>query len=253
MGEMSDYRDFFGKNAEKYASSKPHKSGRDLEELVLHLNLESGDYCVDLATGTGFTAFALARRVAKVAALDGTPQMLQKAKKLATEQDIHNIEFVAGRVENLPFQDSSFDVITCRRAAHHFADKTVFLKESFRVLKPGGRIGIVDFVEPESDSENLLNQMEIIRDRSHVSAETLANWNGLVRDSGFTVEYTQELAEMRPFEEWLYPVNREDPAGSEILEFVGSRSEEELGKAGFLKKDMILRKQVMVLIARKER
>ena len=153
---MSDFKEFFSKNADSYANSQSHKKGEDLIQLIQALNPVVSDTAIDLASGTGFTAMELASRVSKVVAFDGTREMLEKAKALASERGIGNIEYVLGDVSELPYPESTFDIITCRRAAHHFTDKKKFLSELFRTLKKGGRMGLVDMAVPEAPRYRIL-------------------------------------------------------------------------------------------------
>ena len=98
---------------------------------------------LDVATGAGHTALAFAPHVAKVTATDITEEMLAQAKKLAASRGLGNVKTVPAKAEDLPFPDMSFDLVTCRLAAHHFADVAAFAAEAFRVLIPerpaGGR------------------------------------------------------------------------------------------------------------------
>ena len=83
---------------------------------------------MDIATGTGFTAFAFAPKVAYVVATDLTPEMVAKAAELAKEQAIENITFSVAAAESLPIATASLDLVTCRLAPHHFQDVPKFLR-----------------------------------------------------------------------------------------------------------------------------
>ena len=85
---MSDFRDFFSKNAESFAKSLSHRSGEDLAILIEHIKPAAGETALDLAAGTGFTSLALAKKVSRAVAYDGTPEMLEHAKTLAREEGI---------------------------------------------------------------------------------------------------------------------------------------------------------------------
>ena len=248
---MSDFRDFFSKNAENYSKSISHKSGSDLNELIERLNPGKDQTAIDLAAGTGFTALALSKRVARVVAFDGTEEMLDEAKKISAKEGILNIDFVLGNVESIPFPDSSFDIATCRRAAHHFTDKAKFLAEVFRILKPGGKIGIADMTRPETDDLDFFNELEKIRDTSHASAETVPAWKSLVEKAGFSLLEVVEMNEEFPLEKWLYPVKPDTPQGQKAYDAMAKASEDTLRRTKIDMEKRILTKGRIVLIASK--
>ena len=248
---MSDFKEFFSKNAESYSKSVSHKSGEDLALLITHLDLDRSQIALDLASGTGFTAMALAKEVSSVVAYDGTSEMLEQAKKLASERDIRNIEYVIGDVSGLPFESESFDIVTCRRAAHHFTDKAKFLSEAYRVLKQGGKLGLVDMASPEADRNDVFNSLERIRDNSHVGAEKVSVWTQLVKKSGFEIVQSIGSEEEYTLERWLSPVPVDGEQGRELSEFVRNTPKELLLNANIDPEKLTLLKLRITLIAKK--
>lgn len=248
---MTDFRDFFSKNAENYSKSNSHKTGSDLHELIERLNPGKEQTAIDLAAGTGFTSIALSKRVARVVAYDGTEEMLDEARKISVKEGVSNIDFVLGNVESIPFPDSSFDIATCRRAAHHFTDKAKFLGEVYRILKPGGKIGITDMTRPGTDDLDFFNELEKIRDTSHASAETASEWKSLVTKAGFSLLEVVEMDEEFPLEKWLYPVKPDTPQGQKAYEVMAKASKDTLRRAKIDIEKRILTKGRIVLIASK--
>ena len=104
-----------------------------------------------MATGTGNTAFALAPYVRRVIGLDVTTEMLDQARRLTSERDVKNVDWVLGDAARLPFQDDTFDLYTVRAAPHHFPDVDAFLDEAFRVLKPDRDAAFIDSPGPAVD------------------------------------------------------------------------------------------------------
>ncbi len=193
-------REQFSQNAEFYAKSTVHAKGDTLNVLVDFADPNGTERALDIATGTGFTAFAIAPLVAHVTATDLTPVMLEEAKKLAAERKLHNIDFRVAAAESLPFDSESFELVTCRIAPHHFQDVHKFLAETYRVLRPDGVFCMVDSVCPES--ERLIewqNRVEKLRDASHVWSYPPSQWRELISQAGFTIEREANTpnAEMR--------------------------------------------------------
>src|SRR3990172_4657996 len=107
----------FNRQAANYAPNESHARDRDLDLLIDHLYLRPTDRVLDVATGTGFTAFALARAAGWVAGLDLTLGMLRAAQRLSPAS---GVRWVAADAGALPFGDATFDAVTVRRAPHHF-------------------------------------------------------------------------------------------------------------------------------------
>ncbi len=248
---MSDFRDFFSKNAEAYSSSVSHKTGADLGILIDYLKPEHNMQALDLATGTGYTAAALSERVSRVVAYDATPEMLEQAKNLASEKNLRNIEFLSGDVMELPFDDNTFDIITCRRAAHHFTDMKKFLSEARRVLKVGGKLGIADMARPERDESNIFNKLEIIRDNSHVAALRVSTWKEILLGAGFKLEKMWSSEELYSVEKWLSPVKMESEAGQEVKKLIEETNEILLKNGNVDREKQTILKPRIVVVAGK--
>lgn len=250
---MADFKEFFSKHAEEYSRSTSHASGKDLKILLEILSNRRYANALDIATGTGFTAIAISKLCDKVTALDPTSAMLDQARKNASGvEGTEKISFVEGRAESTGFPDESFDLITCRRAAHHFEDKLVFAREVARILKGSGLFALVDFVSPEQDSDRLLDELERIRDPSHVHAASETEWIGILENAGLKPLDISKDLDARTFYDWLYPVDPKSSEGMSSSDFV-SLNTENLIRAGVWdpNKNKLL-KQRMILIAGKK-
>jgi len=240
-----DVSEFFGKNAEKYAKSTSHAKGEDLSILVSHLPLDEGMSALDVAAGTGFTSLALSEHVGVITAFDRTVQMLEEAKKLFEKEGRKNAVFVRGDVSEMPFLDGTFDVVTCRRAAHHFHNKIQFLGEANRVLKSGGYLGLVDMVSPENDEMDMFNNLERLRDHSHASAGSAKFWKRAVEGMGMEIIFVEEFPEKVSFEKWLYPVDTKSSEGKECIDYLENNREKfsnliNYDGEGFMKSRIVL-------------
>src|SRR5207247_1324957 len=142
-------REQFGRQAHHYVASPVHASGAD--DLVALLDPPADAIALDVGTGAGHTAHALGRRCRYVLAGDITPEMPAETRSLSGGLGLDNVQPVFVLAEHLPFADASLDVVSCRLAAHHFADAPAFCREAARTLKPGGRFLVHDTISPESD------------------------------------------------------------------------------------------------------
>ena len=198
-------QEFFSKHAADYAKSASHAHGSDLARLIEFLQPEPSETALDLATGTGFTAMELSFKVKQVVATDITEEMLLEAQKLAGKRGISNIRFEKADACDLPYENLCFDIVTCRRAPHHFRDIPKFLREARRVMRPGGRLGIADMT-PLEGCEDFFNAIERLRDATHVRALSPAEWKSHIRDAGFSATSGVTVSEPITFERWLSPV-----------------------------------------------
>src|SRR5512147_3028254 len=103
----------FAQRAAFYATSAVHKDKAVLDRLVELARVKPTDRVLDVATGTGHTAFAFAPHVREVVATDVTPEMLVEGEKLKAELEIRNVEFQMANAHDLPFEDKSFEVVVC--------------------------------------------------------------------------------------------------------------------------------------------
>jgi Methylase involved in ubiquinone/menaquinone biosynthesis len=243
------FEKFFSSHAEDYRKSKSHRESPDLGILLEMVKPISEDRCLDLATGTGFTAVSLSRLCAEVIAYDGTQEMLDQEKIVANEEGATNVKFVKGNVENLHFEKESFNIVVTRRAAHHFVHKDLFLNEAFRVLKRGGMLGIADFADPETDEADYFNQLEKLSDDSHVCAEKISVWKMLVHKAGFQDVEVVEIPDVFTYDRWLNPIKDDSETGIKCRQFIESHSAEELLKMDFDRKNMQINKHRFVLTA----
>ncbi|MDT9719019.1 class I SAM-dependent methyltransferase [Paenibacillus sp. ClWae2A] len=193
----------FAKNAGKYVTSAGHAKGDDLALLVASSQATPDMNVLDIATGGGHVANALAPLVQRVTALDLTEEMLQVAEQFIKGNGHGNVDFVAEDAEKLPFDDDVFDLVTCRIAAHHFPDVSSFVHEALRVMKPGGRLLFIDNVAPERDeNDQFYNEVEKCRDASHVRAWRKTEWIHMLEYASFRMETMVSFQKRFKFEEW---------------------------------------------------
>jgi ubiquinone/menaquinone biosynthesis C-methylase UbiE len=192
-------QEIFGERAAFYATSAAHTDPQVLARVVELASPQADETALDVACGTGHTAFALAPHVARVVGTDLTPQMLVEGKKLAGKRAVVNVRFCLADVHALPFESEAFNVVTCRRAAHHFSDVMRALREMKRVLRRGGRLVIDDRSVPEDDFvDACMNELDRLHDESHVRQYRPTQWQAMLEKSGFVVQSLEPYTKHRP-------------------------------------------------------
>ncbi|MGH2517044.1 MAG: class I SAM-dependent methyltransferase, partial [Ktedonobacterales bacterium] len=162
------------------------------------------DSALDVSTGGGHTALAIAPHVARVVASDLTPRMLAAARRFLTSRGIGNVEYVVADAERLPFLDESFDLVTVRIAPHHYADIRAAVAEMARVLVAGGRLVLVDNIAPEEPTlDATVNAWEKRRDPSHVRAYTATEWREFLAGAGLHITDEEVRSKTHPFAGWV--------------------------------------------------
>lgn len=195
-------RERFGPRANGYRESELHAHGPDLELLLGGLDPHPTERALDVATGGGHVALALARLGADVDACDLTPEMLETAERLLADNEC-SARFAVGEATDLPYADDTFDIVTCRIAAHHFPDAQLFFNEVARVLRPGGRFGFQDqTLPPEGPSAVLTDAFERTRDPSHNQAYNFVGWQTLISRAGLEVVHAELVDKRHSFAEW---------------------------------------------------
>lgn len=123
----------------------PGRSWKALAEaLIKVLNYK---VVADLGAGEGTLAQLLAQRADKVIAVDLSPKMVEYGQALALQNGLANLEYRIGDIENPPIDDSSLDLAILSQALHHAENPQRALDAAFRILKPGGRLIVLDLLQ----------------------------------------------------------------------------------------------------------
>jgi ubiquinone/menaquinone biosynthesis C-methylase UbiE len=239
MADRSDPREFFGKYHEAYGTSPGHARGEDLDILLAGLDVQRGESALDVATGAGHTALRLAEHGLSVAVADVTPAMLtDTVGRMAANG--YAVDAVQAAAEALPWGDGTFDVVTCRRAAHHFNDVSRFLYEAHRLLKARGRIGISDMTG-SGEQISWLNHLERLRDPSHHRALSPDEWYAQLVASGFQRVTLHVMEEAMTFAQWLAPVSADSQDGARALSFLQQKAPQE-----FVRGPMFIKRRIVM-------
>jgi SAM-dependent methyltransferase len=191
--------DVWSQRAEAFRESPTHREGPDLDLLVEWCEPGPDVKVLDVATGGGHVARRLREEGCTVLTVDPAPGM--KADVVAP-------------ADHLPFEDGSFDVVTCRIAPHHFPDIRAAVAEMARVSN--SLLVIEDNVfrgEHVEDAEKL-------RDPTHVRCYSEEEWKEMVTECGFEAEQVEHFDRRQNFDAWLDRVETPPDAAARIRELL---------------------------------
>jgi SAM-dependent methyltransferase len=197
--------DLWSDRAQAYRESATHASGDDLDLVVAWCEPGAGVTVLDVATGGGHVARRLREAGAQVVTVDAAPGM---------EPD------VIAPADHLPFADSSFEVVACRIAAHHFPDVLAAVKEMARVARD--RVVICDNTFTSESAE----EADRLRDPSHVRNYGVAEWHSFFELAGLQVADEAFIVRDTDFEDWLSRTETPEDVRPRVRELLESRIRE---------------------------
>lgn len=184
-------------------------------------SLKAGETVLDLGSGGGFDCFLAAKSVGKsgrIIGVDMTADMVSKARENAEKLGANNVEFRLGEIEHLPVSDASVDVIISNCVINLSPDKMSVFQEAMRVLKPGGRLAILDVVALQTLPPEIKNDIGLISGCVGGTAEIEAI-KTLLAEAGFEDIKIQPKAESRDsIREWFPGRKLEDYVASATIE-----------------------------------
>lgn len=202
----------FAKTLEAFSKYAVRDSPEILAEQVEFAKPQTTDRVLDVACGPGKFVLALAPRVRFARGIDLTPEMLRQAREFQREREIANAFFDCGDADQLPYPSASFDLVTCQYAFHHMQKPRGPLGEMLRVLKPAGRIVLIDSLAPERDSKwELHNRIELLRDPSHTETLRLTSFLEMFDQLGLEVARQAIRRRPRSFHQWMLRAGIETP------------------------------------------
>jgi SAM-dependent methyltransferase len=167
------------------------------------------DSVLDVATGWGFVALAFAPLVRSVIGVDLTPEMVTLAKEVVRERGASNVDVQVADAEELPFGPGAFHLVTSRAAFDHLADPEKALREMKRVLDPGGRMVLYEFIAPSDlEKAHFYHEIEQARDPSHLWSSSLHEFEALFLKCGLLVQERVITLLKRDFDSWMSTVDR---------------------------------------------
>lgn len=193
----------FTANADKYVRSADHAAGASLTRLLEMVRSWPEGPALDVATGGGHTALALAPLVRSVVASDLTGAMLAAARRFAAASAVTNLTFVQNDAGALPFPQAAFRLVTCRLAAHHFPDCALFTREMARVLCPGGLAAVIDNITPaDAAAARFINAFETLRDPGHHWEYAVPDWEAFFIAAGLQIVHIETFDKIMDFDRY---------------------------------------------------
>jgi ubiquinone/menaquinone biosynthesis C-methylase UbiE len=168
--------DRFARTAERVAARQDSRASRLAKEVREFVRPSGDERTLDVGTGAGALALALAPLVREVVGLDPVPELLELARARA----LPNTEFVEGDGTALNYPDGAFDLAGTHRTLHHVGRPDRVVAELARVTRPGGNVLLVDQLAPADPAEAAaLHEFETVRDPSHARLLTDAELRDL--------------------------------------------------------------------------
>jgi ubiquinone/menaquinone biosynthesis C-methylase UbiE len=198
-------RDQFERHSANYGKSHILANTADVASALADIEVLPGSRALDIATGGGHTAIYLASRGFTVTASDISQAMLDSAERLAAERGL-SIQTRLHEAEKFPYSAGSYDLVTCRVAAHHFSSRESFLAEVARVLKSAGYFLLIDGSIPDGEpiAEEWIHELEKLRDPSHGRFLSPSSWKELCRRNRLQVIRCETTPFKQPDLNWYF-------------------------------------------------
>lgn len=194
----------FTKQAESFNEYQKAFSKEEYNDFALsNMHLNGTENVLEVAAGTCAFGRMVAPHVAHVTEFDVTEAMLDVGKKEAAKAGITNVSFILGTAENMPFGDSTFDIVMSRLAFHHFENPETVYKEMVRVLKPGGKLVVIDMKAREEEVRDTADDIERHRDPSHVRCLSESEFRKMAEEASLSVDFCQTIPVPVSLEAWM--------------------------------------------------
>jgi SAM-dependent methyltransferase len=204
----------FDRTAERYAA---HSATRDWEPFIAMARPRPADRALDVGAGTAFLSGALLGRVAEAVALEPSRAMLSHAPE--------GVKPVVGSALDMPFEDGSFNLVTCVNSLHHLPDPHRALREIARVLAPGGRFAIQDYLrDPDPAAAERWDEIERVRDEDHGRLPGDGEVAEVLAPFGIALSEQVEQPSSWEVRAWNEIAELDDETAARVRELIGADS-----------------------------
>lgn len=169
------------------AFAETHSDAAQLAWMLSALAPEGDQAILDLGTGNGYVATAIAREQprCRVIGVDVATQAIDRNREQAREQGLSNVEFISYDGVTLPFCDDYFDAVVSRYVFHHLPRPEVSLAELRRTMRAGSRLVLADAIRHEADDLDFINRFQALKRDGHIRMHRRADLIDLIRRQGF--------------------------------------------------------------------
>jgi len=214
----------FARQSQRYGRGHILENVQDVAAALQRMTLPPGARALDVATGGGHTGLHLASLGFQVTLADIARAMLDRASQAAADRAL-KVQVRQHAAEELPYSDGSFDLVTCRVAAHHFSSPAKFIAETSRVLAPHGYFLLIDGTvqDGQPEAEAWMHLVEKLRDPSHNRFLTPNQWSELCREQGLSVQDVILNPFKQPDLNWYFETANTSPENRrKVLDLIAS-------------------------------
>ncbi|MEO7677211.1 MAG: class I SAM-dependent methyltransferase, partial [Verrucomicrobiota bacterium] len=245
----------FARQSHRYGQGHILENIDDVRQAANRMQLPIPSRVLDIATGAGHTGLFFASLGHEVTLADLASPMLERAAEAAAARGL-KIKTQLHAAEEIPDANETFDLVTCRVAAHHFSAPAKFISDTARVLKSGGWLLLIDgsVQDNESEAESWLHAVEKLRDPSHHRFLSLGSWGKLCEANGLTVVESKLTPFKQPDLDWYFETAATSPENRQkVLEQIENvpASARNLFQLGIESGKIVWWWQRLTLIARK--
>ena len=208
----------FARQSDRYGAGHILENVDDVRAAAEKMPLPAKARVLDVATGGGHTGLFFAGLGHDVTLADIAQPMLDRAAKTAAERGLR-VETRQHPAEKFPQANAFFNVVTCRVAAHHFSSPPEFIRETARVLKPGGWLVLIDgsVDDDQPEAEEWLHRVEKLRDPSHNRFLTPRTWTQVCEASGLRVQEAVLTPFKQPDLNWYFETAATSPENRRMV------------------------------------